>query len=242
MWNKLLSSPLLFAYLAIGTMLSIVLGFFFENRFLLPVLQIAISYPVLYSLLLRRMRNRAFGAMLFWGLWVGLIMVTASVWFPENAAKSIFNGTTYAQEMVHWIQTGDGAEGNPVRFVPQHLLHFVIFAVLSLATGSLLSLLMGAMLMNYMSFYVSTVIHLSHDKILAILMGWHPWSIIRVAAFIILGVILAEPMINRINRMDYEYASTRRYYWYALHGLVLDVILKTLLAPWWGLELRKLIF
>jgi len=242
MWNKLLSPPLVYFYLLLGTIASTLIGFALGNQFVLPVLQIAISYPVLYSLLSQKLRNRAFAAMLFWALCMGTVTVTASMQDLAQAGKSIIHGPAYVQEMFHWIQTGEGAEGNPIQFAPQHLLHFVLFAVLSLLTGSILSLLMGAMLMNYMSFYVASVIHASHDKLLAALMGWHPWSIIRVASFVLLGVILAEPMICKIKKLDYEYASARRYYWMALHGLVLDVILKTLLAPWWGLTLRKLLF
>jgi hypothetical protein len=241
MWNKLLFSRLLYLYLLAGTIAVIALGFLSGNRFALPVLQIAVSYPVLYSLLVKKARIRAFSAMLFWALCVGTVMVVASVYYSGQAAKTIIHGTAYAQEMFHWIKTGQGAEGNPLQFVPQHLLHFVIFCVLSLLTGSILSLLMGAILMNYMSFYVASVISASNDKLLASLMGWHPWAIIRVASFVVLGVILAEPLICKIKKLDYEYAGVRRYYWMALHGLVLDVILKALLAPWWGLTLRKLL-
>ncbi len=184
---------------------------------------------------------RAFAAMLFWALCLGIVMVTACVYYTDQAARSIFHGTEYAAEMFHWIHTGEGAEGNPVLFVPVHLLHFVIFALLSILTASLLSLLMGALLMNYMSFYVGSVILASNDRLLAALMAWHPWSVIRVASFVILGVILAEPTICRIQKRDYEYASIRRYFWMALHGLVIDILMKSFLAPWWGLQLRKLI-
>jgi len=241
MWNRLLSSGLLYPYLLLGTIAATALGFLSGSRLALPVLQIAISYPVLYTLLVQRMRPRALVVMLFWAMCVGIVMVIASVHYPVQAANSIFHGTAYVQEMFHWIKTGEGAEGNPLQFVPQHLLHFVIFCLLSLLTGSVLSLLMGALLMNYMSFYVASVIRGSHDKLLACLMGWHPWAIIRVASFVVLGVILAEPMICKIKKLDYEYASVRRYYWLALHGLVADVILKALLAPWWGLTLRGLL-
>src|ERR1041385_4495342 len=107
MWNKLLSSPLLYVYIILGTFLSIVIGFFLENRFVLPVLQIAISYPILYSLLIRRMRNRAFVAMLIWALCVGVMTVAASTQFPDTAAKTILHGPAYADEMLHWIKTGE---------------------------------------------------------------------------------------------------------------------------------------
>ena len=241
MWNKLLVSPFLFAYLLAGTIIAVALGFVAQNQYLLPALQIAIAYPVLYTLLVQKQRIRAILAMLFWALCVALVMITASIHFHDRAARSIIHGTAYVQEMFYWIKTGIGAESNPWQFVPQHLLHFIVFCILSVLTASILSLFMGAILMNYMSFYVASVIMASNDKLLASLMGWHPWAILRVASFVLLGVILAEPTICRIKKMDYEYASIRKYYWLALHGLVLDVILKTLLAPWWSTMLRRIV-
>ncbi len=241
MWNKILSTPLVYLFIAAGTLTATVLGFLAGNKFLLPVLQIAVSYPVLFSLLAGEQRKRAFVTMLFWALCLGTTTVVISVQYPAQGESAIFHGKAYVDEMFRWIRTGEGAEGNPLLFVPQHLLHFVVFAALSLATGSLLSLLMGALLMNYMSFYVASVILASDDSLTAALMAWHPWSIIRVASFVVLGVILAEPVICRIIKRDYEYTGARRFFWAALNGLVLDILLKTALAPWWGVELRKLI-
>jgi hypothetical protein len=241
MWNRVLTPPYLYIYLLIGTIAATALGFLLESKLLLPLLQIAVSYPVLYSLLYRELRIRAMAAMLFWAFCMGTVTVAASVSFRDLASHSIIHGNVYAEEMFHWIKTGEGAEGNPVQFVPQHLLHFVVFALLSLLTGSLLSLLMGSVLMNYMSFYVASVILASHDRFTAALLAWHPWSVIRVISFVILGVILGEPMLCKIQKRDYEYAGMRIYFWIALNGLVLDVLMKAFLAPWWGLELRKLI-
>ena len=241
MWNRFLTPPFLYAYLFLGTIAATAIGFLVGNQILLPVLQIAISYPVLYSLLTQGLRKRAIAAMLFWALCMGVVAVTASVQYPARGAESIFHGSAYVHEMFHWIKTGEGPEGNPALFVPVHLLHILIFTLLSILTASLLSLLMGSVLMNYMSFYVASVILASHEKLLASLMAWHPWSIIRVASFVILGVILAEPTICRIQKRDYEYASIRRYFWYAIHGLAIDILMKAFLAPWWGITLRKLI-
>lgn len=241
MWNRLTSPPFVYLYLFAGTIAATAIGFLTGNKILLPVLQIAVAYPVLYTLLSHELRKRAIILMLFWAFCMAVTVVTASVSYQAQAANSIFYGTTYTEEMFHWIQTGQGAEGNPVQFVPIHLLHFVVFALLSLLTASILSLLMGALLMNYMSFYVGSLILASHDRWTAALMGWHPWSAIRVAAFVILGVILAEPLICKIRKREYEYVGIRPYFWIALHGLVLDILIKGFLAPWWGLTLRRLI-
>src|SRR5688500_17914520 len=158
MWNKILTPPYVYLYLFAGTIAATVIGFLSGNKMLLPTLQIAVAYPVLYLLLRLELRKRAFAAMLFWALCLGIIVVTATVHFPSEASQAIFYGTTYADEMFHWIKTGQGAEGNPLQFVPVHLVHFVMFVFLSIVTASLLSLTMGALLMNYMSFYVGSVI------------------------------------------------------------------------------------
>jgi hypothetical protein len=241
MWNKLIDSPAVFIYLLVASALSTAIGFWSSNQYLLPVLNILVPFPVMYSLLVDEKRKRALATMLFWALCTGVITTWAVVHFPEHAKASIFHGEAYKQEMFHWIRTGEGAEGNPARFVPQHLLHFIVFCILSALSAGFLSLLMGAVLMNYMSFYVGSVIAASADPLLASLMGWHPWSVIRVASFVILGVLIAEPTICRIVKRDYNYSEIRPYFWAAITGIALDVLIKALLAPWWGLTLRKIL-
>lgn len=241
MWNRLVASPVLYLYLAAGVLIAAPLGLLLPGKAALPILQVAVAYPVMVSLLARGERGRAVACMLWWALWLGVVMVTTVTRAPDAAARAVFHGPEYAGEMFHWIRTGDGAEGTPSRFIPQHLLHLGIFVVLSLATASLLSLLMGAVLMNYMSFYVGSLILASSDFRTAVLMGWHPWSILRVAAFVVLGVVLAEPLIQRLLKRPYRLAEAKTYIWLAVAGLIGDIIMKAALAPWWGLTLRKLI-
>lgn len=241
MWNKIPSSPLVYPSLLIGVIVSTTLGFLISNKIVLPFLNIAFAYPVLFALLAGQKRKRALATMLFWALAMGVVTVLATVYFPARAEASIFHGKEYAGEMFHWIKTGEGAEGDPAQFVPQHLLHLLIFTVLSFASGSIFSLFMGAVLMNYMCFYVGSLMNASNDALLAALMGWHPWSIIRVVSFVVLGVILGEPVICRITRRKYEFAEVRLFFWLALAGILVDIIMKAFLAPWWGLALRKLL-
>jgi hypothetical protein len=241
MWTKLLVSPLLFAYIAVGVSLSIIIGIMMPGKLALPVLQVAIGYPVMASLLARGLRRRAVFAMLWWALCLGVVMVTTVVNAPERCTSAIFHGPEYVDEMFRWIRTGIGAEGTPSLFIPQHLLHLGIFVVLSLCTASLVSLLMGAVLMNYMSFYVGSLIVASRDFWLSVMMGWHPWSILRVAAFVILGVILAEPLICRIARRPYSKTGAHVYLWIAIALLLGDIAMKAALAPWWGATLRRLV-
>ena len=241
MWKKLVESPLVYPLLFLSVVASIALGFFVSNKWLMPILNISIAYPVLFTLVSEEKRQKAFAAMLFWALGMGVVMVIACLRYPALASVSILNGPNYVREMFHWISTGEGAEGNPLQFVPIHLLHIVVFCILSAISASMLSLLMGAVLMNYMSFYVASLIQASHHSTVAMWMGWHPWSIIRVISFVILGVILGEPLICKLTKRDYDYLEVRPFMWGAIFGLLLDVVMKALLAPWWGITLRKLI-
>ncbi|HJZ10819.1 MAG TPA: hypothetical protein VJ521_01630, partial [Acidobacteriota bacterium] len=205
------------------------------------ILNVAGAYPVLFSLLKDGRRTRAIFLMLFWALSLTVIVIGATIYDPQRAEASILNGVKYWTEMQQWIETGVGTESSPLQFIPQHLLHFVIFFLLSLITASLLSLLMGAILMNYMSFYVGKLISASHDSLVAAIMGWHPWAVLRVISFVILGVALAEPMVGILTGKNFELTESKRLIWIALAGLVLDILLKALLAPWWGMKLRGLL-
>lgn len=241
MWNKLVHSPAVYLYLLTATAASTALGFKISNQYLLPILNVIVSYPVMYSLLVQERRKRAIATMLFWALCMAVICIWAVIHYPAQAAASIFNGVKYQQDMFHWIKTGIGAEGDLGQFVPQHLIHFIIFCVLSAISAGFLSLLMGAVLMNYMSFYVGSLISASSNTTKAILMGWHPWAIIRVVSYVMLGVILAEPLICKIVKRDYNYSEVRPYFWIAITGIALDILMKALLAPTWGLLLRRII-
>ncbi len=241
MWNRVVSGFLLYPFLLAGVIVSTFLGFLVPSRWILPLLNLLSGYPVLATLLARDQRRRAFAAMLFWALCLGVVVVTATIYYPVRAQHVIYNGTAYTDQMFQWIRTGRGAEGDPFLFVPQHLVYLFVFTLLSAASAGILGLLMGILLMNYMSCYAAGVILASHDKMLAALMCWHPWSIIRVASFVVLGVILAEPVLaGRLHKV-YEYDTARPYFWAALGGLGLDIILKAALAPWWGIQLRHLI-
>jgi hypothetical protein len=174
-------------------------------------------------------------------LLLGVVMVATVVHAREACARAIFHGPEYVDEMFRWIHTGIGAESTPSQFIPQHLMHLAMFIVLALLTASLLSLLMGAALMNYMSFYVGNVILASTDFWKAVWMGWHPWSIVRVASFVVLGVILGEPLICRISGRSYDSSGAKKLLWLALAGIVADIAIKAALAPWWQRTLHTIV-
>jgi len=206
---------------------------------LLPVLNAAPAYAAMVILLRRGELRRAVVVMLVWAAALAVAgTVTFAVW-PEPPGPLILHGPDYRDEMFAWIRTGAGSEGSPRLFVPQHALHLAAFVVLSVVTASALSITMGAVLMNYMDFYVASLARAGAPLWAVVLFGWQPWAMARVAAFSMLGVVLAPLLLRRLGWIRTTTAPSSRPFVIAAASLLLaDVVLKALLAPTWGRVLR----
>lgn len=186
-----------------------------------------------------RSRPRVVGWLLLWAAALSLSFVGLTALFPETAARAIPHARRYWNEMQPWLQTGVGVESTPSAFVPQHLLHLAGFALLSVATAGWGGLVLGAYLLGYMSFYVGMTASLAASPLVAVVLAWHPWSLLRVAAFVLLGVSLSRVLLERRGRHAWWQAERRRLVLAAaLWGA--DLGLKALLAPQWPSLLRRL--
>ena len=208
---------------------------------LLPVLNAAPAYAAMVILLRRGEVRRAVVVMLVWAAALAVAgTLTFAVW-PQPPGALILHGPEYRDEMFAWIRTGVGTEGSPRQFIPQHALHLAAFVVLSLLTASALSITMGAVLMNYMGFYVASLARAGAPAWAVVLFGWQPWAIARVAAFSTLGVVLAQPLLRRLRPGAAPLQPSRPFVIVAAALLLVDVALKTLLAPTWGRILRDVL-
>jgi hypothetical protein len=238
-----LSGKPLFAilYISLATLLGTVLGLFISNRFILPLLLTVPVYLLMISMLKHGERKKAVAYMLLWALILGLVMTFTCCLHPEKSEELIIHGSGYRDEMFNWIKTGIGKEGTPSKFIPEHLLHLGIFIVLSLATVSAASILFGTILMNYMAFYVAQLILRSDHKILVFIAGWHFWSLFRIAGFVILGVILTEPLLHRIFKYNWRLKDACPYLITAALLIILDMVCKAIFAPSVGEYVKKLV-
>jgi hypothetical protein len=217
------------------------LGFWSGQRLLFPLVCMAPAYPIMVARLLAGERRRALVAMLIWAGTLAPVSVGLCLWAPEQARETVLRGEEYTQEMFHWLHTGEGSESSPGRFLLEHALHLAIFSALSLLTASLASIYFGTVLLNYMAYYVAAVITSAGGAPLAVAMAWHPWSLVRIVAFIMIGVVLAEPLLSRVRPGRVQSAGRSRWLLVAAGGLVLDVGMKAVLAPYWRLWLGRLL-
>jgi hypothetical protein len=234
-----MSPALAAAAIVFGTALSYVAGVLTGVPALVPILNVVPAFPFMIDSLRHGRVGEGLGRMLVWAAALGVFSTTVSYLAPVETSQLFIHGDAYRREMFLFIVTGQGAEGDIRQFLPQHAAHAAMFCGLALATGSALAMPLGAVLMNYMGHYVGALGSASMHPWRAIALAWVPWSLLRIASFVTLGVVLGGPVLARAFRFEYRLAEQRRWILLAAAGLILDVVLKWALAPSWRLLIKS---
>ena len=200
---------------------------------LVPILNALASYPFMILALRRGDLRLAVARMLVWAATMAVAATLIGYARPTTAGALFLRGQSYREEMLTWVRTGQGAESTPSQFIPQQLTHAAVFTGLTLATGGAAAMPMGAVLMNYMGTYVGGLAAASRSPALTMILGWHPWAVIRVISFVIIGVVLSAPLLSKLATFEIDRKAARTLLLGAGAGLVIDIVLKTLLAPAW---------
>lgn len=217
---------------------AVLIGFWTGGRFLLPILATLAVYPILAILVLRGRFSLALIASVLWAISLSTTIIAVTAHDPAGAAEVVLNGPTYRDEMFDYIRTGHGRETEPGLYLPQHLVHLGAFIVLTVLSGGFLGIALGAVLVGYMSYYVGALAAAGSEPWLAFAIGWPPWAILRVVAYIMLGVVLARPLLSAVGRRAILPPPAGPWYITCAALLLLDVVLKGLLAPLWAVLLR----
>lgn len=222
--------------LAIASIVTTLFSFSIGIGWLMPFLGAAAIYPFYIVLVKNRCYRQALGWVLWWAICHSFSVVIATVIAPERAAEVVLHGSAYTQQMFHWIETGEGAEGSFVLFLPIHLREYAIFSVLSLLSFGSAALILGTYLLDYMNFYVGQLILASANPWLAAVLGWPPWSMLRVVGYIATGLALSAlglSWVKQRKERSPQPAFPSRYLQVGLWLLVGDLLVKAVLAPTW---------
>jgi hypothetical protein len=224
---------------------------------LLPPLLLPFRAPVLFAALplapllwvyiraiaARKIRT-AVTLALAWTAAVTVSTVAAAAHSPDAVPSGIWHATVYRDEMLQWIATGVGAEGNPALFLPRVLAEYALLLVLAACSAGAIGLFMGSILLGYMNGYVGWVVaHAdpSASPLAVALFAWPPWAISRVVSFVLAGTAAAAYGYPRIFDRRGPRPRLKPILVASLVFLALDIVLKALLAPTWRLFLRGLL-
>lgn len=224
--------------------LSYPIGLALDPYFLLPVLNAAPAWWIMTRRLRAGDLRGAVLLMLVFPLALAILgTVSLSLWpTTDGLIPRVFHGPEYREEMFQWIRSGVGTEGDWRAFLPLHLIHLVVFVLLSLLSGSLVSITAGAVLTNYMDGYVASIHRAGAPLWATVFFGWQPYAICRVAAFCILGVVLSGPVLSRVFRYPAQpWKNLRPYVLVAAFLILADWTLKAAIAPTWGRVLNSAI-
>jgi hypothetical protein len=222
-----------------GTAVSYLVAMLIGIPALVPFLNVAPAFPFMIASLRRGRVAEAVWRMLIWAAALAVCATTISYLATAEAGRLFLRGESYRREMFEFLLSGYGPEGSIRLFLPQHLAHAAVFCALALATGALLAMPLGAMLMNYMAYYAGALGAASAHPWKAMALAWVPWAVVRIAGFVTLGVVLGGPVLGRLIGFEYRLRSQIRWIVVAGVALLADILLKWALAPSWREMIRN---
>ncbi len=224
------SIPFALSYIVIVVAVAHLSGLALPGKWFLPALNASLFFLLFLVPVSRGEYSYAVKLALFWAVVTTIVQILLSAGWPGLMEEKVLRGTVYREEMLHWVRTGEGPEGDISLFLPIHLRHFLIFCAASLATGGLMGLAMGAVMLGYMNSYVGCLIAVSGGSWITIVFSWPLWSMVRVVGYIVAGTALGAVLLHRQGERDEKKRKILRFMIIAVALVVLDIILKWLLA------------
>ncbi len=224
----------------LGAWLSMGVGFLIGVRVLLPFLNAIAVYPFYLGMVLSGRRRNAVVFVLLWAVFMSQAAIVGTYLFPKRASQVIIRGETYREEMFEWVATGNGTESSPRQFIPRHLEEFGLFCVVAFVTAGFGALFLGAVLLNYMNYYVATLVAASAHPVATLFLAWQPYAIIRVGGYVFMGTALAETFTALVAKRGLRSARVKVYAATGFALVLVDILLKALTAPPWSRLLRWL--
>lgn len=112
-------------------------------------------------------------------------------WAPQLATAALPGGEAYWAQTRTWLLTGADPEYELAAWVPAHAQLAAAMVPLTYLSLGLIPCLQGLHEVDLMNFYVGRLLAESGDGLLSLVVGWHPWSVLRGLGFTVLTATLA---------------------------------------------------
>ncbi len=118
-----------------------------------------------------------------------------------------------------WITTGHDPEYEVTAWLPAHGQLFAAVSVSAYLSLGLVTFAQGFYEVDLMNFYVGRLMAHSGSPAQALLLGWHPWSVLRGLSYVVLTWEVASWSLARMTRRTLSTPERRLLRWVAAGGL-----------------------
>ncbi len=227
---EILDNPLYYVVVGLlGGVVGFRIGWRSGGKLLLPLVQ------GLFGFVLFAVSWRAGGAIdgalavVGWALGNSLVSIRAFRQERQGIDRRVIGARAYREWMMVWLRTGRGPESEPFATAGRHVAALLLFVAAATVSANLLSLVLGAMLLNAMNAYVAALL-VSARRIWRVrLLAWNGWSLVRVAAYVMLGSACAAPLAATIG-YPARPGELRLLLLAGAAGVLLDLVLKLILS------------
>ena len=168
-----------------------------------------------------------------WAIGTTVASVFVFLGHPRETDERVIRAAAYRESMLGWLESGRGPETRPVETAGRHLREAIWYTAAAIATANLGSIAMGAVLLNEMNAYVATLLRAARSTGRVLLLAWNVWSVVRVAAYVLIGTAAASPVL-RLAGWRVDAAALRILAVSGAIGVVVDLVLKLALSPTCG--------
>jgi len=164
-----------------------------------------------------------------WAIGTTVASVYVFLGHPREADERVMHAARYRAQMLAWLETGRGPETRPLETAGRHLREVIWYTAAAVATANYGSIAMGAVLLNEMNVYVATLLRAAKRMGRVLLFAWNVWSVVRVAAYVLIGASAAAPLF-RLAGWRADAGSVWALAVCGAIGVVVDYALKLALA------------
>jgi hypothetical protein len=127
------------------------------------------------------------------------VVFAASRADPARAAHLLPGADDYWQKQVTWIRTGQDPEYALGNWVPAHGLLLAGTALYSYTSFGSLTLAQGFCEVDMMNYYTAQLTRSAEHPVLAVLIGWHVWSVLRGLAYLVITFEIVSISFGRLT-------------------------------------------
>ncbi len=164
-----------------------------------------------------------------WALGTTVASVYVFVGHPAETDERVIRAAPYRASMLAWLESGSALKKRSAATAVAQLREAIWYSAAAIATANLGSIAMGAILLNEMNAYVATLLRAATRTGIVLLLAWNVWSVVRVAAYVLIGAAAAAPILRFLGwRVDAPVVQDLAVA--GALGVVLDVVLKRTLS------------